>query len=110
MEIVLAIIGSGAFSGLLATIISTINTNKQKKKENAEKLEVDTKKLEVGLRLILLSTLKRDGNDLITKGNISKEDYEAFLASYNAYKALDGDGWADKVLKQVSELPVNIDS
>ena len=103
MEIVLAMLGSGAFSGLLATIISTINTNKQKKKD-------DTKKLEVGLRLILLSTLKRDGNDLITKGCVSKEDYEAFLASYNAYKALEGDGWADKVLKQVSELPVNIDS
>lgn len=103
MEIILAILGSGAFSGLLATVISTINTNKQKKKD-------DTKKLEVGLRLILLSTLKRDGNDLITKGSVSKEDYEAFLASYNAYKALEGDGWADKVLKQVSELPVNIDS
>jgi hypothetical protein len=100
--IVLAIIGSGMFSGVLATLISTINSNKQKKKENTEKLEV-------GLRLILLSTLKRDGNDLINKGSISKEDYEAFLASYNAYKALDGDGWADKVLKQVSELPVSID-
>ena len=102
-DIILAIIGSGMFSGVVATVISTINSNKQKKKD-------DTKKLEVGLRLILLSTLKRDGNDLINSGKLSKEDYEAFLASYNAYKALDGDGWADKVLKQVSELPVSIDA
>jgi len=101
-DIILAIIGSGMLSGLLATIVSTINSNKQKKKDNSVKLET-------GLRLILLSTLKRDGKDAILKGSISKEDYEAFLASYNAYKALDGDGWADKVLKQVSELPVAID-
>lgn len=101
-DIIIAIISSGLLSGAFATIVSTINANKQKKKEN-------TQKLEVGLRLILLSTLKRDGKDAITKGSISKEDYEAFLASYNAYKALDGDGWADKVLKQVSELPVAID-
>lgn len=105
-DIILAIIGSGAFSGAVAAIISTISSNRQRKKEQKE----DTKKLEVGLRLILLSTLKRDGKESITKGSISKEDYEAFLASYNAYKALDGDGWADKVLKQVSELPVDIDS
>lgn len=101
-DIILAIIGSGIFSGLLATVVSAISSNRTKKKEN-------TLKLEVGLRLILLSTLKRDGKDAINKGSISKEDYEAFLASYNAYKALDGDGWADKVLKQVSELPVDID-
>lgn len=101
-DIILAIIGSGIFSGLLATVVSAISSNRTKKKEN-------TLKLEVGLRLILLSTLKRDGKDAINKGSISKEDYEAFLASYNAYKALDGDGWADKVLKQVSELPVAID-
>lgn len=105
-DIILAILGSGVLSGAVATLISTINANKQRKKEQKE----DTKKLEVGLRLILLSTLKRDGNDLTIKGSISKEDYEAFLASYNAYKALDGDGWADKVLKQVSELPVSMDS
>ena len=101
-DIVIAIISSGIFSGLLATVISTINANKQKKKDN-------TLKLEVGLRLILLSTLKRDGKDAITKGSISKEDYEAFCASYNAYKALDGDGWADKVFSQVQKLPVDID-
>ena len=47
-DIVLAIIGSGMFSGVLATVISTIIANRQKKKD-------DTTKLEVGLRLILFS-------------------------------------------------------
>ena len=60
-DIIIAIISSGLLSGVLATVVSTISANKQKKKEN-------TQKLEIGLRLILLSTLKRDGKDAINKG------------------------------------------
>jgi hypothetical protein len=100
-EIIIAIIGSGLLSGAMASIISAISTKQAKKKD-------DTQKLEIGLKLLLLSSLKRDGRDAINHKTISKDDYEAFLASYNAYKALGGDGWADKVLKQVSELPVDL--
>lgn len=101
-DIIIAIIGSGLLSGGLATVVNTLANKKREKTEN-------TKNLETGLRLILLYTLKRDGRDAIQKGEISKEDYEAFLASYNAYKALDGDGWADKVFNQVGALPVKLD-
>ena len=101
-EILIAIISSGLLSGVLATLVTTISNKKMKERE-------DDKNLKIGLRLVLLYTLKRDGRDAIQKGEISKEDYEAFLASYNAYKALDGDGWADKVFNQVGALPVKLD-
>ena len=101
-DIIIAIIGSGVLSGLLATIVSTVNTNRQKQKDN-------TAKLEEGLRLILLSTLKRDGREALSQGSLSKEDYEALCASYNAYKALGGDGWADKIFGQNKKLPVDLD-
>lgn len=101
-DVVIAIISSGLLSGLLATVVTTISNKRNKERE-------DDKNLKIGLRLILLSTLKRDGKDALQKGEITKEDYEAFLASYNAYKALDGDGWADKVFKQVGALPVKLD-
>ena len=102
-EIIIAIIGSGLLSGGMASIISVIASKRTKKKD-------DTEKLEIGLRLLLLSSLKRDGKEAIGHKTITKDDYESFLASYNAYKALGGDGWADKVLKQVSELPVDLDN
>ena len=101
-DVVIAIISSGLLSGLLATVVTTISNKRNKERE-------DDKNLKIGLRLILLSTLKRDGKDALQKGEITKEDYEAFLASYNAYKALDGDVWADKVFKQVGALPVKLD-
>lgn len=100
-EIIIAIISSGLLSGAISSLIAVIAARKAKKRDNTEKIEV-------GLRLILLSTLKRDGNEALQKGKISKDDYEAFLASYNAYKALGGDGWADKVYKQINKLPVDI--
>lgn len=104
-DIIIAIISSGLFSGAVAAFISLISTKESAKKIRKESVE----KIEEGLRLLLLSSLRRDGRDAIQKGDISKEDYEAFKASYDAYKALGGDGWADKVKDQVDRLPVNID-
>ena len=101
-DIVIAILSSGILSGAVATLISVISAKKAKKRDNSVKIEV-------GLRLILLSTLKRDGKEALQKCKIAKDDYEAFLASYNAYKALGGDGWADKVYNQIKKLPVDID-
>lgn len=104
-DIIIAIISSGLFSGAIAALISLISTRESAKRIRKESIE----KIEEGLRLLLLSSMRRDGKEAIQKENISKEDYEAFKASYDAYKALGGDGWADKVKNQVDKLPVNID-
>lgn len=107
-EIVIAIISSGLFSGGMAALISLISNVRTRKEMQEFSKNYNAKQLQEGLKLLLLSSLKRDGKDAINQGSISKTDYEAFLASYNAYKALEGDGWADKVFDQVKQLPVDL--
>jgi len=108
-DILIAIISSGLLSGALAALISSLSTIKTRKEMKKFADNYNAQQLTEGLKLILLSTLKRDGKDALDKKRIGKSDYEAFLASYNAYKALGGDGWADKVHDQVKNLPVDID-
>lgn len=106
-DVLIAIISSGLLSGALSALISALSTIKTRKAMKKFADDYDAKNLTEGLKLILLSNLKRDGREAIGNGDISKEDYESFLASYNAYKSLGGDGWADKVYEQVRKLPVD---
>lgn len=100
MEILLGFLGSSVIGTLISCIFQYVN----KKKDRQEEILLKQKDLENGLSLILLSTLKRDGNDLKEQGNVSKADYDAFMATYKAYKSLGGDGWADGIRDKVEGL------
>lgn len=93
MEIVLAIVGSSALSALVSGVFGILRDRK-----------AGSQKMQEGMKLLLLSSLKRDGKDILKEGKVSKQDYDAFMASYNAYKELGGDGWADMVKKQIEDL------
>lgn len=92
-EIILAVLGSGVISTIISCVFQYINQKKSKQDQ-----------FEEGMSLLLLSSLKRDAKDLISQGEISKNDYDSFMATYNAYKALGGDGWADSVKDEVVSL------
>ena len=96
MEIILAVLGSGVISTIISCIFQIINEKKSKRTQ-----------FEEGMSLLLLSSLKRDARDLILQGSISKNDYDSFMATYNAYKTLGGDGWADSVKDEVVTLRKN---
>ena len=96
MEIILAVLGSGVISTIISCVFQIINEKKSKRTQ-----------FEEGISLLLLSSLKRDARDLILQGSIGKNDYDSFMATYNAYKALGGDGWADSVKNEVVTLRKN---
>lgn len=93
MQFILAILGSGVISTIISCIFQYINQKKSKQTQ-----------FEVGMSLLLLSTLKRDGKELLAQGKVSKNDYDSFDAMYKAYKALDGDGWADGIKVKVDNM------
>lgn len=95
-EIAIAIIGSGALSALVSALVQLACDKKR-----------NLSKFEKGMRLLLLSTIKRDGKDLVAGGKITKKDYDAFTATYDAYKSLGGDGWADKMKSEIDALPID---
>jgi hypothetical protein len=98
MEIVIASLGSGVISTLISCLFQ-LHSDKKKKLD----------KLENGMSLLLLSAMKTTGKSIIANGTVSKSDYDSFCATYDAYKSLGGDGWADGIKKQVDALEKTID-
>jgi len=98
MEIVLAILGSGVVSTLISCLF-------QMRSDRKKKLD----RFEEGMRLLLLSALKMTGRAILHEGTVTKSDYDSFVATYNAYKSLDGDGWADGIKDQVDALEKSIE-
>ena len=97
-EIVLAVLGSGVISTIISCIFQIINEKKSKRSM-----------FENGMSLLLLSSLKRDGKDLIAQGKMTKAEYDSFEATYKAYKSLGGDGWADGIKAKVDALERDTD-
>ncbi len=93
MEITIAILSSSVLATIISGIFQIINNRRNK-----------TTKLETGMSLLLLSSIKTDGKALTEQGKVSKDDYDAFCAKYDAYKSLGGDGWADGIKAKVDAL------
>ena len=93
MELVLGILGSGVISTLISCIFQIVNNKKQK-----------LGRFEEGMKLLLLSDVRANCKKLIEQGKVTREEYAIFNASYQAYKDLGGDGWADGVKAKVDIL------
>lgn len=98
MEITIAILGSSVLATIISGVFQIINNRKNK-----------TTKLEQGMSLLLLASIKADGKQLTEQGKVSKDDYDAFCAKYHAYKSLGGDGWADGIKAKVDILERDFD-
>lgn len=96
MELAIAILGSSVLATLISGIFQVVNNRKSK-----------VGKLENGMSLLLLSAIIEDGKKLQKQGKISKTDHDIFMAKYEAYKSLGGDGWADSVMSEVTKLHVD---
>lgn len=93
-EIILAIIGSGVITKLLDVVIDYF-----KNKKNP---------MVAGIRLCLLKDITDYGNGLIEQGSVTEMQLKAFNEGYDTYKALKGDGYADKLKKEVDNLPLKV--
>jgi len=93
MELTIAILSSSALAAVISGVFQMVNNRKNK-----------TTKFENGMSLLLLSSIKADGKAFTEQGKVSKDDYDAFCAKYDAYKSLGGDGWADGIKAKVDAL------
>ena len=92
-ELIIGVLSSGVLSTLISCIFQLWNNRKKR-----------LGKLEEGMRLLLLSDVRGMGKKLIEQGSVTREEYAVFNASYQAYKELGGDGWADGVKSNVDML------
>lgn len=92
MEIALAIIGSGILTKLLDAFLDYLRERKNPMK--------------VGMRMCLLKHIQDYGKELIEKNSVTQQQLKAFDEAYKAYKDLGGDGFADKIHKEVHDLDI----
>lgn len=93
-EIILAIIGSGIITKLIDVCIDYF--------KNKKNPMVD------GIRLCLLKDLTDYGHELTAQGHVTDRQLKAFNEGFETYKALKGDGYADKLKKEVDNLPLKV--
>lgn len=95
MELIIAIVGSGALSAVISGVFALIN-NRMKKNDAMSK----------GLRMALYFEFRTSALQKIAEGQITPDDLEAMIEGYNAYKALGGDGFCDELMRKCQQLPM----
>ena len=93
--IIIAILGSGALSAVIAGVFNLINNHSNIKRNES--------KLLMGLAYSAIVELAQK---YINRGYISVEEYKEFEHYFvKPYRARGGNGTAEKLMKEVSQLP-----
>lgn len=96
MEIVVAIISSSAFTAIVSNVCSYLINKRQKNDAVVQ-----------GVQMLMYHELKVLGREYIAQGHISSDDLEDYIRMHKVYHGpLDGNGFLDSLLKQVTRLPI----
>lgn len=93
--VLLAIIGSGAFSAVVSGIVQVVSNHA--KKDNAE---------DKVIKYLLARELKMKAMELLDKGYITEHDLYDFSKGFELYTELGGNGTVKKLADEVLKLPV----
>lgn len=98
MEIIIAIIGSGALSAFISGMFTSIN-NRKKKEDGVSK----------ALRQLLYNQIKEKGKTYISNGYITAEELEDLTATHSIYHDdLGGNGYLDSLMAAVRGLTLRV--
>ncbi|MCD8365993.1 MAG: hypothetical protein LUC83_09360 [Clostridiales bacterium] len=96
MEIIVAIIGSGALSVIISNIFSIVKAKKGKKSGEA-----------AGVQLLLYDRIKHLCKSHIERGYIATNDLDDLERMHKVYHDdLNGNGFLDDLMRNVRRLPV----
>lgn len=96
-EIVIAVISAILGSSVLTCILNFV-FEMIKRKSGVKSAS------EKALCMTMLFILKETASEYMKKEEITVKELESFNATYQCYKELGGDGWADEVHELVNEL------
>lgn len=88
--IIIAIIGSGAFTAIITNLFALVKDAKRQRKVN---------------QILLLGEMERRIENYRKRGSISAEQLQIFIQIGDLYKAEGGDGYADAMLSEVRAIP-----
>lgn len=97
--ILVALVSGGSVGAIVTAVIRAVEKKMDKKSIERE-----------ALRLLILGEIREYGNELMKasekNGGIEQMDYQHFEELYKVYKALDGDGFADKIYTEIGKLQI----
>ena len=96
MEIMIAVISSGALSAVISGLF-TVAQNRRKCHDG----------IQAGVRQLLYDRIKSKGRDYIAAGEVSSEDLEDLIDAHKIYHDdLQGNGFLDRIMDEVKKLKV----
>jgi hypothetical protein len=106
-DIVISLVGGGFFAALVSGVIQIVLWRMNRKAKLADNDDAAHKAIRAGLRIILYDRIKHLCKVYIARGAVAIEELEDLTAMHNVYHGdLGGNGFLDKLMKQVNELPI----
>lgn len=102
MDFVIALLGAGIGSGLMAIILAMLN--RKWSKEDRKDSRIDA--LVNAQKVMMIDRVNWLGNQYIKTQKITLSDKETLIEMYKAYKGLGGNGHLDVIMQEVDKLQV----
>lgn len=96
LEFIVTILSCVLGSGTITAVVTWLLTRIDKKGA-----------LNNAVRMSLLINLQGFGKEIVNRGYCSSLEYNQFCDAYEAYKALDGDGYADSLMAAIEKVNKN---
>ena len=113
VSLICAILGSGGFTAVVTYVLAS-----RKERQIAEKRRIEDRKnaeekesrdyaaMREALMLLMLGELQSWCRNIINAQCRTLDETAQLVKAYNCYKALGGDGWADKLFDDAMKQPL----
>lgn len=113
VSLICAILGSGGFTAVITYVLASRKERKiaeeqraKERKESEEKENHDYAAMREALMLLMLGELQSWCRNIVNTQHRTLEETAQLVRAYNCYKALGGDGWADKLFDDAMKQPL----
>lgn len=93
--VIIAILGSGAFSALVSGIVSMISERRKEKKGDSK-----------CIMMLMADAIYTKGERLSKEDKVESEELKLFVDMYDLYKKKGGNGYADDLKNKVTSKPL----
>lgn len=113
VSLVCAVLGSGGFTAVITYVLASRKERKEAAKQRKEEIEKLAKRndedraaMREALMLLTLGELENWCRNIVNAQHRTLEETARLVKAYNCYKALGGDGWADKLFEDAMRQPL----
>lgn len=113
VTLICAIVGSGGFTAIITYVLTSQKERKtaerqrkEEKEESKKKEEQEYQAIREAIMLLMLGELQNWCRNIINAQYRTLDETSQLVKAYNCYKALGGDGWADKLFEDAMKQPL----